>query len=79
MKLYTEEQVLRAIQMADKYRYLIADEEPAILSLLTPIELPTENEILMHSYPHKSKGFIARDITFIEGAKWVIEQIKKQK
>ena len=42
MKLYTEEQVRRAIQMADKYHYLLDDEEDSIISLLTPIELPSD-------------------------------------
>jgi hypothetical protein len=45
MKLYTEEQVKMAIQMADKYNYLITLEECGILNQLTPIELPNNEEI----------------------------------
>ena len=43
MKLYTEEQVKMAIQMADKYNYLITLEECGILNQLTPIELPSDS------------------------------------
>jgi len=46
MKLYTEEQVFKAIQMADKYHYLITSEECDIVNSLTPIELPSDEEIL---------------------------------
>jgi hypothetical protein len=42
-KLYTEEQVKMAIQMADKYNYLITLEECGILNQLTPIELPSDS------------------------------------
>jgi len=45
MKLYTEEQVFKAIQMADKYHYLITSEECDIVNSLTPIELPSDEEI----------------------------------
>lgn len=45
MKLYTEEQVKMAIQMADKYNYLITLEECGILNQLIPIELPNNEEI----------------------------------
>ena len=45
MKLYTEEQVKMANQMADKYNYLITLEECGILNQLTPIELPNNEEI----------------------------------
>ena len=44
-KLYTEEQVFKAIQMADKYHYLITSEECDIVNSLTPIELPSDEEI----------------------------------
>jgi hypothetical protein len=42
-KLYTEEQVFKAIQMADKYHYLITSEECDIVNSLTPIELPSDS------------------------------------
>ena len=43
MKLYTEEEVFKAIQMADKYNYLITLEECGILNQLTPIELTSDS------------------------------------
>jgi hypothetical protein len=48
MKLYTEEEVFKAIQMADKYHYLITSEECDIINSLTPIELPSDEEIDNH-------------------------------
>ena len=80
MKLYTEEQIRIAIQQARIYEdywhmeYQYTDDD--IIKELTAIQLPTDEEIEelvgsgMHDY---YKG------GFIEGAKWVIEQIKKQK
>lgn len=45
MKLYTEEQVKKAIQLADKLHYLLESQEEGIISELTPIELPSDEEI----------------------------------
>jgi hypothetical protein len=45
IKIYTEEQVIRAIQMAAKHRYLFDSEENEIINLLSPIELPSDEEI----------------------------------
>ena len=74
MKLYTEEQVKMAIQMADKYNYLITLEECGILNQLTPIELPSDEEIKDASikyYVNKSACFY-----FEIGAKWMRDKIK---
>ena len=81
MKLYTEEQVQMAIQMGDKYHYLLETEEDGILKSLTPIELPSDEEIsevAMVVY-----GFDARNIkdvleykAFKRGAKYVINKIQ---
>jgi hypothetical protein len=74
MKLYTEEQVKMAIQMADKYNYLITLEECGILNQLTPIELPNNEEIKDASikyYVNKSACFY-----FEIGAKWMRDKIK---
>ena len=73
MKLYTEEQVKMAIQMADKYNYLITLEECGILNQLTPIELPSDEEIKDASikyYVNKSACFY-----FEIGAKWMRDKI----
>ena len=74
MKLYTEEQVLKFIN--DNF-----DEGCTNLNLLTPIELPSDEDIDIQSYLHnpfkKEDGHLL-GTSFICGAKWVIEQIKKQ-
>ena len=70
MKLYTEEQVKRAIDIADDNADLLEYNE--ILSKLTPIELPSDEEINDEAtnwwYPSP----------FRAGAKWVINHIKQQ-
>ena len=79
MKLYSEEQVKKAIEMArecDSDCFVLdfnngtTDE---IVGELTPIELPSDEEI------NKEVSLLGTmfDIGFIEGAKWVIEQIKQ--
>ena len=83
MKLYTEEQVLEAIRIARTSKlnldvgiiaHIIATY--GILDKLTPIELPSDEEIGkdigsgMHDY---YKG------GFIEGAKWMRDKITNTK
>ena len=82
MKLYTEEQVKRAIDIADDNADLLEYEE--ILSKLTPIELPSDEEIENYAnfafpYTEEKRGdsYVAYRGMKI-GAKWVIEQIKQQ-
>ena len=80
MKLYTEEQVIKAIKLArecdsdcwgvDFYNGT-TDE---IVAELTPIELPIDEEINKEVSPLETMF----DVGFISGAKWVIEQIKQQ-
>lgn len=74
MKLYTEEQVKRAIDIADDNADLLEYDE--ILSKLTPIELPDYEEIEMAS--EEKFTYRGTMMGFEFGAKWVIEQIKKQ-
>ena len=71
MKLYTEEQVKMAIQMADKYNYLITLEECGILNQLTPIELPSDEDIEEEAL--KREYF---ELSFFNGAKMVINKIQ---
>jgi hypothetical protein len=84
MRLYTEEQVKKAIQLADKLHYLLESQEESIISLLTPIELPSEEELAKEGllifkskkyniYTHYKQVHI-----WIEGARWIINQIKQQ-
>ena len=71
MKLYTEKEVRNAIQLSDKYHYILDSEENEIVNLLTPIELPSDEEIdtvsLMISKDRKE---------FLMGAKYVINKIQ---
>ena len=72
MKLYTEEQVRKAIDDARLYYDGWVMEEKEILFYLNTIELPSEEEI-------HNKGRYSSSINgFLEGGLWVIEQIKQQ-
>ena len=72
MKLYTEEQVREIINLSresygyDGYKF----DEDEILKQLTPIELPSDEEIRMQTQ-------FAAD-GFYWGAKWMKEQILNQ-
>ena len=75
MKLYTEEQVLKAIREARYYSDLIKPDN-VILKELTPIELPSDEEIESRArgysdYPYGQAGFI-------RGTKYMKEQILNQ-
>jgi hypothetical protein len=73
MKLYTEEQVKMAIQMADKYNYLITLEECGILNQLTPIELPSDEQIWDEGDKEDNNG---KHYAFTRGAKWMRDKIQ---
>jgi hypothetical protein len=72
MKLYTEEQIREVCMSIDTNFYISDLYIDTQIKLLTPIELPSDEEIEKESdrywAPH----------AFREGAKWVIEQIKQQ-
>ena len=77
MKLYTEEQVKEAYNKG-RTDWINEIENDDILSNLTPIELPSDEEInemsikiFVHSIPDYEEGFI-------DGAKWMKEQILNQ-
>jgi hypothetical protein len=69
MKLYTEEQVIRAIELSDNRS---TDE---VLAGLTPIELPSDGEIEEIS-KHEILYNDAKRSWWIEGAKYVLNIIK---
>lgn len=75
MKLYTEEQVR---EMLDKMNVIYSLED------LTPIELPTYDEIYKESHNHFLKGQLLiepasdTEYAFKKGAKWVIDKIKNR-
>jgi hypothetical protein len=79
MKLYTEEQVRKLYQIAytSGYgKYFTNFEED--VKKLTPIELPSDEEIVESS----EKGYVKIDgnriLNWINGAKWMKEQILNQ-
>ena len=81
MKLYTEEQVLKAMNdYANKSSDLdnVINVEMAIIEQLTPIELPSDEYIDEVFQPMTELNTFYKD-GFINGAKWMNEQIFKNK
>lgn len=81
MKLYTEEQMKRCFNDAQKqwanYRFMYQDfEEYKIACNPQPIELPSDEEIEKYVLSHKYDDMFENLIE--QGAKWVLEQIKQQ-
>ena len=75
MKLYTEEQVVRAIELSDGRS---TDE---VLAGLTPIELPSDDEIEKESfdlYANHSRYLlhVRQYKAFKRGAKWMRNKIQ---
>ncbi len=64
MKLYTEEEIIRAIELSDGRSI---DE---VLAGLTPIELPSDDEIY-----EQAKGHSTFAPSFIYGAEWMRDKI----
>ena len=71
MKLYTEKEVRNAIQLSDKYHYILDSEENEIINALTPIELPSYEEI-ENGYEPKTMY----DLGYLDGAKWLRDKIQ---
>ena len=72
MKLYTEEQVKDAMETA----LIPSIYQQDLWGHLTPIELPSDEEI--ENYANETQVLYSHSEIFVEGAKWVIEQIKQQ-
>jgi hypothetical protein len=67
--------------MADKYHYLITSEECDIVNSLTPIELPSDEEIEKESFDlyanHNTYSLNVRQYkAFKRGAKWMSDKIQ---
>lgn len=90
MKLYTEEDMKKAFWEGHTYATSIVPASMGwqdryvqnTIDSFTPIELPSSEEIYNKSKTIEIEGLswevrLAHDF-FIDGAKWVIEQIKKQ-
>ena len=74
MKLYTEEELLKAIQLGRNYGGWVTTE-PEILKQLTPIELPSDEEIEDNAISSTSEFDYEERISFEKGAKWMKEQL----
>lgn len=78
MKLYTEEQVINAIKLAQKCDsdcggvYFDYESHDEIIQELTSIELPTDEEI-----EEQSIGNSTFAPSFVNGAKWMRKQLSK--
>jgi hypothetical protein len=70
MKLYTEEQVIRAIELS------FGRSEDEVLAGLTPIELPSDEEIYQ-AEPKECSGDFDLGVMngFRKGAKWMRDKI----
>ena len=77
MKLYTEEQVRQAYNLGFVDGYDVEEKcENSAMSLLIPIELPSDKEIEKEAFQipfNNTNEFY--DKSFIKGAKWMKEQI----
>ena len=72
MKLYTEEQVLRMLEVcrdSDLYEHILTFDD--ILKTQTTIELPSDDEILDEAYAQRAMIF-----SFTDGAKWMRDKIQ---
>ena len=74
IKFYTEEQVLKAIREARYYSDLIKPDN-VILKELTPIELPSDDD-MANASNHCKDGQVK--IGFLRGVLWMKEQILNQ-
>jgi hypothetical protein len=67
MKLYTEEEIIRAIELSDGRSI---DE---VLAGLTPIEIPSDDEIISEN---QLSEFNSEDVAYYNGAKWMRDKIQ---
>jgi hypothetical protein len=77
VKLYTEEQVLQIIGNLNR-EYFVTPEELLEEMKLTPIELPSDEEIVQRSKeePENSNIETAARIGYVAGAKWMRDKIQ---
>ena len=75
MKLYTEKQVREILKKAFWQDFNDGDTEDNLIKSLTPIELPTDEEIDNEFAPANE---IIDEVTymFIEGVKWMRDKIQ---
>jgi len=77
MKLYTEEQVKQSFKsgfrLAMETDGGLKEFQEEFINSLTPIELPSDEEIEL-----ESKKYGVHGVLFSDGAKWIKEQILNQ-
>jgi hypothetical protein len=78
MKLYTEEELLKAMAYARSYDANWVMTENEILKMLSPIELPSDEDMEQEAYYKVSDHTENPYASFKSGAKWMKEQILKQ-
>ena len=80
MKLYTEEQVRELVRNTYCGNFYDNDTPDDLVNELTPIELPSDEEIITASLPTLVGSSYSSEYIkgFNDGTKWVIEQIKQQ-
>ena len=78
MKLYTRDQMIQAFNYGKKLEGF--DWIGDMIDSLTPIELPSDEEIRIMSLPTNVGNSYSSEYIkgFNYGAKWVIKQIKQQ-
>jgi hypothetical protein len=77
VKLYTEEQVLQIIGNLNR-EYFVTPEELLEEMKLTPMELPTDEEIkkMMELDGMEFDEFDPYDVSYLGGATWMRDKIK---
>ena len=78
MKLYTEEQVRDAIELArEKYPAEFIPSTNGIISYLTPTELPSDEEIEYEAsdFGKKYRATTYEKSAYVIGAKWMRDKI----
>lgn len=84
MKLYTEEQVMLLLDLAKLKINGQCYSKETLLEQVAPIEIPSDEEIedkgkwVFNNAGHTIYTHYNTVPSWIEGAKWVIEQIKQQ-
>lgn len=72
-KLYTEEQVRKLLKKAFWQDFYEDDTEDSLINELTPIELPTDEEIDIYVKSHKYDDMFENLLEY--GAKWMRDKI----
>jgi hypothetical protein len=74
MKLYTEEQVRKMLEvciLSDKYPDVLTLND--VLKTQTPIQLPSDEEIISEN---QLSEFNLEDVAYYNGAKWMRDKIQ---